>query len=261
MNIKTIVKVMNFHALLRVERAHREADRYARLEKEVVHMIDLIQNNRNFILDKRSLTAPKNAPHLRIYIGSDMGFCGAVNSYVNSVLSEENGQNDVIVIGRKIHTHVPVLLQIDRDDFAARYDEISKIVAQAVHTRKYSGIEVYYDHYYNMTHIEPTVKTIFPVEISSDREESYTEDFYFEGSIDDLMEELIATYINYEIKIASVNAFASENILRQSATNDSLKRIDEMEQAALWEERKVKNQLAAKKIIDFYSKTKLKPKA
>ena len=84
MNIKAIVKVMNFHALLRVDRAHKEADQYQMLEREVARMVDIIQNNRNFILDRWVLQPKEGAPRLRIYIGSDMGFCGAVNASVNS---------------------------------------------------------------------------------------------------------------------------------------------------------------------------------
>ena len=90
-----------------------------------------------------------------------------------------------------------------------------------------------------------------------DELESYTEDFTLEGSdIDTMMEELIITYLNYEIKTATVNAFASENILRQNATNESLKRVDEMEQEARWAERKKRNEKASRSVIDSYVKTK-----
>ena len=257
MNIKAIVKVMNFHALLRVDRAHKEADQYQMLEREVARMVDIIQNNRNFILDRWVLQPKEGAPRLRIYIGSDMGFCGAVNASVNSVLDKEAPENTVISIGRKLHQRGTVTLSVTRDEFEPRYAEIEALLAEAVRKRKYSGIDIIYDHYYNMSHIELLEKTIFPVEFERSTQETYKEDFSVEGGdVNELMEELLITYLNYEVKSAAVNAFASENILRQNATNESLKRIDEMEERALWAYRKERNLVAARRVIDSYTKTK-----
>ncbi len=257
MNIKAIVKVMNFHALLRVDRAHREADQYKMLEREVTRMIDIIQNNRNFILDKWTLTAKEGAPRLRIYIGSDLGFCGAANASVNAMLEEETPENTVITIGRKIHGRRKADLSLEREEFESRYDEIEAILAEGVRRRKFSGIDLCYDHYYNMTHIEPLRKTIFPIDVEKDELETYAEDFSLEGAdINTMMESLIITYLNYEVKSAAVSAFAAENILRQNATNESLKRIDEMEEQALWQERKRRNEQAARKVIDSFIKKK-----
>ncbi len=258
MNIKTIVKVMNFHALLRVDRAHRDADQYQMLEREVARMIDIIENNRNFILDKWIQIPPKDAPRLRIYIGSDLGFCGAANASVNSMLERDKEENTVITIGRKIRPSEPVDLRLTREEFETRYEEIEKILSDGVRNRRFSGIDVCYDHYYNMTHIEPVEKTIFPIQKGErDQYETYTEDFSVEGgSIDELMDDLIITYLNFEIKSAAVNAYASENILRQNATNESLKKLDEMELEAKNKERKKNNELAARKVIDSYIKTK-----
>lgn len=45
MRVKPIVKVMNFHALIRVDKARRKADKYMQLEKEASDIIDVIANN------------------------------------------------------------------------------------------------------------------------------------------------------------------------------------------------------------------------
>ena len=257
MNIKAIVKVMNFHALLRVDRAHKEADQYQMLEREVARMVDIIQNNRNFILDRWVLKPKEGAPRLRIFIGSDLGFCGAVNASVNAVLDKEARENTLISIGRKLRSRDKVALAVTREEFEPRYGEIEAYLAEAVRKRKYSGIDMIYDHYYNMSRIELVERTIFPVEFERSTEETYKEDFSVEGGdVNELMEELLITYLNYEVKSAAVNAFASENILRQNATNDSLKRIDEMEERSLWAERKARNLKAARRVIDSYTKTK-----
>lgn len=261
MNIKTIVKVMNFHALLRVDRARREAEQYGRLEREVARMIDIIQNNRNFILDKWILLPREEAPRLRIYLGSDMGFCGAVNATVNSGLAAEPPENAVVTVGRKARGGDQVILSLERAEFEARYGEVEALLQDGIRRRLYSGVDICYNHYFNTTRIEPTVKTIFPIRVEREGGETYSEDFAVEGGdVNEIMESLLITYLNYEIKIAAVNAFAAENILRQNATSDSLKKIDEMETEARWAERKQANQKSVQKVIDSYVKSGRKQK-
>jgi F0F1-type ATP synthase gamma subunit len=89
MNIKNIVKVMNFHSLLRVDKSRKSAKKYAYLGDTVADMIDNIVNNRNIMLDFKLLKVDETRPELHIYLGSDMGFCANLNSNVNKVLWEE----------------------------------------------------------------------------------------------------------------------------------------------------------------------------
>jgi len=259
-NIKSIVKVMNFQALLHVDSAHRTADKYLLLEKDVGRMIDIIENNRNMILDKKSVSIDKNAPRLRIFVGSDLGFCGIINASVNKQLMREDGKNDIIIIGRKIHTNYETKLSMTRDEFEDRYSEIKEYFVKAVVEKKYSGIDVFYNRYHNMTHIEPTTQTIFPLAVENDEEEDlYKDDFMIEGGDPiKILEQLTITYLNYEMKSIVVNSYASENILRQQATNESLKHIDEIEAQEKWEQHKHKEQVAVNRVIESYTKTKYK---
>ena len=80
MNVKSVVKVMNFHALLRVDSSRRQAEKYRMMEQELSSMIAIIMNNRNFLLDKKILLPPPSKPEMNLYIGSDLGFCGFINS-------------------------------------------------------------------------------------------------------------------------------------------------------------------------------------
>ena len=257
-NIKTIVKVMNFQALIHVDSAHKAADKYLALEKDVSHMIGVIENNRNLSLDNKALKVDEKAPRLRIYVGSDLGFCGVVNSAVNQELLKEKGKNTLIIIGKKIHTKHKVALRLSRDELENNYDKIEKIFEDGVKNKLYSGIDIFYNHYYNMSHISPIMKTIYPIAIEKTDDESlYRDDFMIEGGdVSQILQSLTVTYLNYEMRSAIVNSYASENILRQQATNESLKHIDEMEAAKRWEERKKKNAQSVSRIIDSFVKTK-----
>lgn len=83
MSIRNVVKVMNFHSLIRVDKAKRQADKYLMMEDQLYAMMEAIVNNRNLILDKKIFKVNEDAPKINIYIGSDFGFCSNYNSQVN----------------------------------------------------------------------------------------------------------------------------------------------------------------------------------
>lgn len=102
MSIRNIVKVMNFHALIRVDNAKRKADKYRMMEEQLYRMMDVIMNNRNLILDKKVMEPNPNAPEIQIYIGSDFGFCSNYNSQMNERLNRAGADAEKILIGRKL---------------------------------------------------------------------------------------------------------------------------------------------------------------
>ena len=81
--IKNVVKVMNFQALLRMDKALKQADKYKNVGKEITDILGKILYNKNLILDKKILTPDENLPELNIYIANDYGFCGNFNSEVS----------------------------------------------------------------------------------------------------------------------------------------------------------------------------------
>jgi len=256
MNVKIIVKVMNFHSLIRVDSARKKAEKYELLEKEASDIIDMIVNNRNFILDKKLWEADKSKPPLNIYFGSDYGFCGSINFLINQNLNKDE-TGDKILIGKKIRSNNPnVLLKIPREDFINQYQKIEEILAKSIRERQHCEINLIYNHFNNTSDIELKKKRIFPLDIGANGKEKYKEDYYVEGEADTILINLITSYLNYEVKIADVNSFASENILRQNSTSESLKKITEREETDKSEYRKNKNQKEFGKVIESYTKMK-----
>jgi F0F1-type ATP synthase gamma subunit len=254
MKIKTPVKVMNFHALLRIDAARRASERYIRMESEVSKIIDLVINNRNFILDKHTLKADESMPPLNIYIGSDYAFCGSMNALVNGAAREDEA-GDKIIIGKKLRRpEEGVLLAMDRDEFDERYGDVEAILAGSVRGLRHSEISVVYNHYYYSGRIGLRRKKIYPIVLGAEAENLYTEDFSLEGDVNDLLASLSAAYLGYELKIAATNSYAAENIMRHNATTESLKKIDEKEAKDMLERNKEKKQKAFAKVLDGYTK-------
>ena len=82
------------------------------------------------------------------------------------------------------------------------------------------------------------------------------DDFEIEGDAQELLEDMMISCLVYEVRIAAASAYAAENIMRQNATSESLKKLDEMESEATRVERKKKNQAAFRKTIDSFIKQK-----
>jgi F0F1-type ATP synthase gamma subunit len=238
MKIKNIVKVMNFHALLHIDAARRMTEKYIRMESEVQKIIDIIVNNRNFILDKIALDPNENAPQLNIYIGSDYSFCGGLNKQVLNAMMQDSDA-DKITVGRKMRIqNLPGLkLAMTKEEFDENYNEVEALLEDSVFHLRHSSINVVYNHYYNAGRIALRHRKVFPIPLAADPE-GYIEDFVVEGDVDALLRRLTSTYASYEVRIASVNSFAAENIMRQEATTESLKKIDEIEEEEMRVQRK-----------------------
>lgn len=254
MKIKNIVKVMNFHSLLRVDKARKTAEKYFLYENSLTEFADNILNNRNLLLDKKTLKLNEKAKPLNIYIANDMGFCGNFNTNVSSRALEES-DCDKIIIGKKILTGKEnVKLAITKEEYNNNIKQIEKILYDSVVNRKNSEINLVYNHYYNVGKIELIKKKILPLENNKVGKGGYKEDFVVEGDINDILANIIILYASYEIRIAIANSYASENVERQKLTQESLKKLDEIEEEQVRKERKEKNQKSFKKVVENFVK-------
>lgn len=254
MRVKNVVKVMNFHALLRVDTAKRTADKYLEFEKKVTNMIQEIENNRNFILDRRLLAPDPNNIVLNIYIGSDFGFCSNFNSQINTMLLNDKS-SDKIIIGNRVSNNVTgILFRCSRDEEENAHTKIMNYIEQGVKSLQYSKINIIYNHYENAGNIHIISKEIFPLKKFDDNQSLFLDDYICEGDINELLRDLVVLYLNYELTISCINSLASENILRQEVTSQSLKKIEEIETVQLRDERKAKRQKSFAKVIDNYIK-------
>jgi F0F1-type ATP synthase gamma subunit len=293
MNVKAVVKVMNFHALLRVDASGRKAVMYNTMEQELTSMMRILQSNRNLRLDKHIRIPDVNLPVLRIYMGSDLGFCGSINTSVSSVLMQD-ARTEKIVIGRKLHRPAEVSLYLSQEEYQENFGRVREYLERAVRSQCWSAVEIVYNHYYNVTAIKPEVKRIYPL-ADADREEADPEeavrkdlgrevngrqsagqkdtdredtgktgsaqenewdDFEIEGDAQRLLEDMTISCMVYEVHIAAASAYAAENIMRQNATSESLKKLDEIEAETTRLLRKQKNQAAFQKTIDSFVKQK-----
>ena len=259
MRIKSVVKVMNFYSLLRVDSSKKKAEKYFEYEQAVREFIDNILNNKNLILDKKMIKMNDKGKELNIYIANDLGFCGSFNSNINEMLVQDK-ENDKIIIGKKIikdKTYSNVIVSMSKDEYLENILKINEIMFNSIRDKKYKSINLIYNHYYNVSRIERVKQQILPLEKKEENKKEYQDDFAVEGNINSILLNIIALYLGYEIKVAVENSYASENIMRQMITKESLKKIDEIEEQNQRAERKKKQIKSLKKQLDNINKMNL----
>lgn len=257
MKVKSVVKVMNFHALVRVDKARREAEKLASMETKLRGMIDTITNNMNLLLDKYILIINQDMPALNIYVGSDMGFCGGYNYVVNeSAIKDKDAAK--VLIGKKLWNNIDnVVMSINKEDYINNPAPLDELLYDGILNEKYSQINVLYNEYVNSSTIKWNCKRVYPFDFNDDENASaYSEDIVCETDINDLIRKMIVTYIGFEVMITAINSLASENIMRENSTSESLKKIDEIEEEQRLKERKAITTKNFEKLIEAFSKQK-----
>lgn len=252
MKLKNVVKVMNFHSLLRVDKSRRKAESYRDVGEEITHIISRIIYNKNLVLDKQVLLSDPTKPKLNIYIANDYGFCGNFNSQIRKQIRKDEG--DVkIIIGKKIpNIYDDVLLRIEKDNFYKEFDKIETAVDKAINEAMYSEINLYYNHYYSSTVFNFIKVQLFPIEFPGKYFEG--EDFVHETDVNKMLRSLLTFYICYELRMCECNSSAAENIVRSQITNLALDKLEEIEEVKKNKEIKDKKEKAMIKSVENYKK-------
>lgn len=252
MRIKNVVKVMNFHSLLRVDKARKEAERYRDVGEKVTTIIARIIYNKNMVLDKNVLKPDKNKPKLNIYIANDYGFCGNFNALISKQIKQDKEDYKIIIGNKIIYTDDKVLLKIGKDNFYKQFNAIEKTIDDALRDLSYSEINLYYNHYNSSTSFNFKKIQLFPIEFKGEYYEG--EDFVKETDVTKMLKSLIAFYICYELRISECNSRAAENVIRSQITKMALDKIKEKEEEKTNIERKKKTEKSIMKTVENYKK-------
>ena len=252
MKIKNVVKVMNFQALLRMDKALAEADKYRDVGKEITDILSRIMYNKNLILDKMIFTPDKSKPKLNIYVANDFGFCGNFNAEVSKQIRKDKDDYKIIIGKKIIYNDDKVLLKIEKEQFNERFREIEQCIDEAIHSMNYSEVNVFYNHYHSLTSFEFMKIQLFPVEFKGTYYEG--EDFVIETDINKFISSLMTFYICYQLRMCESISYAAENVLRTQITSSALDKIQEREEMMRHEEIKIKKEKSILKSVENFKK-------
>ena len=252
MKIKNVVKVMNFQALLRMDKALKKADKYRDVGKEITTILGRIMYNKNLILDKKILIPDPDKPKLNIYIANDYGFCGNFNAEVSRQIRRDKDSYKIIIGKKIIYNDDKLLLRIDKEEFLDRFIEIEKCIEEAIDSMNYSQVNVFYNHYHSLTSFEFVKIQLFPVEFKGDYYEG--EDFVVETDVNKVLGSLMTFYICYQLRMCESISYAAENVLRSQITSSALDKIKEREEEMRHDEIKKKKEKSIMKSVENFKK-------
>lgn len=252
MRIKNVVKVMNFHSLLRVDKSKKQAESYRNVGEEITKIIRTIVYNKNLVLDKKIITPDPNMQKLNIYIANDYGFCGNFNSQVSRQIRKDKEDYKIIIGSKIVYNDEKTILKIDKDNFYKEFDKIEDTIDNAIRNASYSEINLFYNHYNTNTSFEFRKLTLFPVEF--DGEYDTKNDFVIETDITSMLQSLLSFYILYELRMCECISRAAENIIRSQITSEALETIEEMEIEQANEIRREKKSKLVKKTVENFKK-------
>lgn len=251
-SIKNVVKVMNFHSLLRVDKARKKAENYLKVGNEITTILSEILYNKNLVLDKQGLVPDPNKPVLDIYIANDYGYCGDFNSTVRRAILK-NLDSDKIIIGKKIIYHDDkTVLKIEKDDFENRFIEIQHYVEKSLLDMSYREINIYYNYYITSTTFAFKKIKVFPIEFNGEYYEG--NDFVAETDLQKMLKSLVSFYICYQLKMCECISEAAENLNRNQITRMALDRIEEHEIEKRNAMLRKRNEEACFKNVENYKK-------
>ena len=252
MKIKNVVKVMNFHALLRMDNALKQAEKYRNVGEEVTEILRRIMYNKNLILDKKILAPDKSKPKLNIYIANDFGFCGNFNAEVSRQIRRDTDSAKIIIGKKIIYNDDKTLLKIDKEDFFKRFMEIERCIDEALHGENYSEMNVYYNHYHSLSSFEFVKIPLYPIEFKGEYYEG--EDFVIETDINKFISSLMTFYICYQLRMCESISYAAENVLRGQITSSALDKIREKEEELRHDAIKKKKEINILKSVENFKK-------
>ena len=226
-NIKPIVQVMNLFSLVRINAAKTRVEEFGMTSSVLTRIISSIMYNDNIVLDKNNVVPDPNKPVLNIYIASDYGFCSTYNQVVSNKIKETKDAYKIIIGKKILYNDDKTLMKLSKENFYEDLPMIKDFLVNAVNNRDYSQINIYYNHYYNYSRSDFTLLQVFPVEYNEEAKEDV--DFLVETDIVSFINNLIAYYVCYQLEICEVFSWASENVIRNTMTASSLKKIDELE--------------------------------
>lgn len=253
-NIENIVKVMNFHSLLRVDKSKKKAEMFLNLGEKLNKTICEIYYNKNLKLDKKIIFENPDGDIINIYIANDLGFCGNFNSVITKALKEDEGVKKII-IGKKInYLDKNVLFRLEKEKFASDFTKIQELIYTYISEYKLKEVNIIYNHYYNTNDIKFERVKLFPVKLEMPEGLNLDVDFISETNINNILSGLLSYYICYQIRIAEENSLASENIMREKITHEAITKITNRNIEKAKAERKEKKYKSFKKQLGNYRK-------
>ncbi len=240
-NVKKITKAMQLVSAIKMKKSQQQAlegQPYRHhLEKIIQKVRTKIDPELSPLMKKHILYPPRD---LIIFISSNKGLCGAFNfSLFNFLIKKFNFANaDFITVGKKGAIFISKIGGKILADFSTSFpvDNVPAIFQTALTAYledKYNRVIIVYNQFINTLRYQPTEKVILPIseEIKTRDDLSLAElkgDYIIEPSAKEIINPLLHSFIEEEIRGAIYNSEAAEHSARMVAMKNATDNAQEV---------------------------------
>ncbi len=225
-----ITNAMNMVSASKLKSAQKATESFQpymqRVEDIIVNLASSGEKLEHPLLTKREV---KKVCYL--LITSDRGLAGPFNSNLCKIITSEI-QNKQYIIGtmgvkgyyyckHKKYNLIDDLVRLPDDiTFSNVYPMISKVVSMYLN-KEIDQVVMVYNHFVNTLIIEPTMKTILPVDNNFTNDKTINNLYDYEGGINSILDTVLPLYIENLVYGIILDSKASEHASRMTAMKNA----------------------------------------
>ncbi|MBC2399376.1 ATP synthase F1 subunit gamma [Clostridium tetanomorphum] len=230
-NTQKITKAMGIVATSKLKKSRERLDgniNYYNYVKEIKNYILKAIEGKNIYIDGN-----KNGKKLYICITSNLGLCGgynvnAVNETINKLIKDKKN-SILMVVGKKGKNYFNKFkINVEREflDLGEEPDledmnSISNLILNMYTNKDVSSVYVIYTKFLSSVKQVAETKKILPLEVNENNDLDHN--FEFEIDPQDMLENIIETYLDEELLNLLLNSKSSEHAARMTAMDAATK--------------------------------------
>lgn len=261
-NVKKITYAMQMVSAVKMKKAQAaamEAAAYQEfLERSIRRVGSSINPQYSAVLQVKNDRASK---HLIIMVSSNKGLCGAFNLNLFRFYQKqtENGEHDVVVVGKKGGILSVQLGHTVAADFSSHtpltnVGALFDYVLDAYMKGAYKTVSVVYNKFISSFSVEPTMELLLPFRmdaVASDTDDYAHGEYAIEPDPAEIIDALLKSYIEEKIRHAIMQSEAGEHSARMMAMKNATDNATEVVGSLTSLKNKLRQQKITYELLDM----------
>lgn len=250
-NTKQITKAMKMVAAAKLRKAQdriTETRPYASKMQKIVGRLVSDANNEHVLLRK-----PESTDNvLFVIIGSDRGLCGGFNNNLFKVVEKEiaakyaqykkDDRLSLICIGNKAINHFSKRDYnikakypnfFDGIDFSRAHSIMSQLISEFT-SNEFDVIKLAYNEFKTVIAQNRVVESVLPIDparlTGNEDTEAENREYIFEPGVDEILEKLLPSHLNFQLWKAILESNAAEQGARMTAMDSATENANDLQQ-------------------------------
>lgn len=267
-NTAQITKALQMVSASKMVRAQQRAEKaysYSEGLFELVNMLAGLEDSKSTYLTKYE-EVKKIA---LVIVGPTRGFVGSQKSAlllrINNYLQELKTQRDFVVevyavgkLGGKIAESLGLDIEYFLSDLSEppadqEIDALKKTLIQKFESNAVQEVHLAYTHFENTLYQEAVTKKLLPLEVEKQTEIQRVNDFLFEPSANQILENILPEYFENQIRMAILDSLASEHSARMVSMKNATDNAKELRGELVLKFNKSRQAKITEELIDIVS--------